>query len=613
MRLPSPRAALAALLLAAVLAVPAAALPSSSSPAARVSELLEAWDVEGAQELVRTLSASAPDDAGTRYLLGRLAFETGEYAEAMRHFEAAFGPRAKDTEDWALAEAAEKENRGTVVEESAHFTVRYRPGKDAALVPYAIEALEAAYTALAEDLGYAPPGKVRVEIYASPKALARVSSLSLEAIKATGTIALCKYHRLMITSPRALVYGYEWLDTLVHEYVHLVVTKKSGNKVPIWLHEGIAKFLENRWRSAVPEPLDPASDAFLQAAAKKDRLIPFAKMHPSIALLPTQEDAALAFAEVFTAVEMIHQRKGMAGLRTVIEALRDGRPDKVAVGQALNLSFEQFEAQWRKAVKARPLPPGAEAKVEKKVFRDERKPLATEDSREKSWERGELGTLPTQAAKHAHLGELLRARGRGAAAVVEFEKAIRLAGPTHPGLARKYALVQLDLDRAADAERVLRGSLAVHRGDATNNLLLGRVLVRTGRAAEARKHLEEANRQDPFNPEIHRLLVAAAEATRDEGLLAREKRVLEILEGRRSTWKAAPPGEAALAMGFLRIEAPAGARVIIDGVDTGLTTPVAEHPLPPGEHVVRLEPAEGPAIERKIQVGPDELVPFPQS
>ena len=33
-----------------------------------------------------------------------------------------------------------------------------------------------------------------------------------------------KYRRIMMVSPRVMLYGYGWIDTAVHEYVHYVVT-----------------------------------------------------------------------------------------------------------------------------------------------------------------------------------------------------------------------------------------------------------------------------------------------------------------------------------------------------------------------------------------------------
>src|SRR5690606_21850179 len=133
------------------------------------------------------------------------------------------------------------------------------------------------------------------------RGLANVSTLTVQEIETSGTIALCKFNRLMVTSPKALARGYSWLDTLAHELIHLVISEKSKNTVPIWLHEGLAKYSESLWRDGVPGlALDPASENLLASAVKKNDLVTFEQMHPSMAKLPSQEKTALAFAEVFT-------------------------------------------------------------------------------------------------------------------------------------------------------------------------------------------------------------------------------------------------------------------------------------------------------------------------
>lgn len=584
---------------------------TSTGPIAAIADHLEAWDVESAETLARELERTRPNDPGTKFVLGRIAFEKGLYDEAVRLMEEALGPHAAQNADYALAVATRNEAKGTVVEESEHFTIRYRPGKDAALVPYALETMERAWTTLTADLGYAPPGKTRIEIYASPKTLAKVSSLSEEAIKTTGTIALCKYNRLMVTSPRALWTGYEWQDTLVHEFVHLLVSKKSRNTVPIWLHEGLAKYLETRWRGAAGQALSPAMEAMLVRAAKNKSLIEFERMHPSIALLPSQEDAALAFAEVFSAIEHIEQKSGMKALRTLIDSLREGHSDRAAVARATGLAFERFESEWKRSLEKRPMPKVAPA-LEKLVFKDEKQPLDAKE-REKSWDRGELGTIPeTEARKHAHLGELLRARDRPDAAVVEYRKAIAIAGATHPSLARKYALTELALGRPEPAEKAIRASLGAFPDEEANHLVLGRILVGSGREREALAHLLIANQQNPFDPGIHEALLKVGEATGDTALVARERDVLRILAGQKHTWRATPPGKADI-KGFLRIESPPGRRVVVDGRPTDLTTPVAELELPAGEHVIRLEAKGEPVIERAVVIVADELALLSES
>ena len=46
--------------------------------------------------------------------------------------------------------------------------------------------------------------KIVVEIYPQAQGLAGATGLTLEEIQTTGTIALCKFHRLMLTSALAI-------------------------------------------------------------------------------------------------------------------------------------------------------------------------------------------------------------------------------------------------------------------------------------------------------------------------------------------------------------------------------------------------------------------------
>ena len=129
--------------------------------------------------------------------------------------------------------------------ESEHFIFRFKDGPDEILIHHAKEALEKSYDILGKLLNHYPSQKVIVELYPSREPFSKVSPLTLKDIMTSGTVALCKYNRLMAISPGSLLRGYNWLDTLSHEYVHYLLTQKSGNKVPLWLHEGLAKFFES--------------------------------------------------------------------------------------------------------------------------------------------------------------------------------------------------------------------------------------------------------------------------------------------------------------------------------------------------------------------------------
>src|SRR5204862_3617596 len=132
---------------------------------------------------------------------------------------------------------------------------------------------------------------------------------------------------------------------------HLVVSRMSYDTVPVWLQEGLARFEQSRWRKAPGLQLSATEQALLTSGLKKGRLITFDEMHPSMAKLPSQEAAALAYAEVYTLVGWMQSKIGYRGIRDALLAQRDGKSARRAVAEALGMSWPAVEREWRNHLK----------------------------------------------------------------------------------------------------------------------------------------------------------------------------------------------------------------------------------------------------------------------
>ncbi len=494
--------------------------------------LLDEEDYAGAHAAWEELRVQHPENAESLdFYGGRIAFGEGRYREAVELLEAAGGDDRPGSY-LRLARDTLAVTKDHLRAESEHFVFLYPPGKDAVLAPWALDALEAQRAALLEDLGYAPPGKVRVELVSDASELARASTLSKKEIDATGTIAICKFNKLIVTSPKAVLKGYDWLDTLAHEYTHLVVTQKGHNSVPIWLQEALAKYLESRWRGPAGKALPPSSRALLAERVKRNTLIPFAKMHPSMAKLPSWQDAATAFAEVFFAAEYLDHEHGRKALRGIVEAMGSGSSDQQAVETVTGRSFPAFERGWMAYLRAQPVPRAGPAGAEKLVLRD---PKATASApRAKGREIGFQDFADVEepsARRYAHLGELFRERGRFGAAAEEFGHAHGLVGSKYESVANKYALALFAIRRVDEAEKVLLAALEAHPGSATTEVHLGRIYLSRGDWRRARDAYRGAIAQDPFDPEIHLALIRAADGLKDVPLGQRARSAATILTG----------------------------------------------------------------------------------
>ena len=233
-----------------------------------------------------------PDLPAIQEAAARHLFQ-GRYEDALIYSVGATLAK-RDSPLLPLIQATYEETRDHVAYAGKHFTVHVPPGPDQVLADYLIEALEEALARHGPRFGVTVKEPIRMEVYPSLESFARISTLSLEAIKTSGTIALCKFDRLMLVTPRVTLRGYDWLDTASHELIHLLISRRSHNTVPVWLHEGLAKYHESGWRGDYGEPLAPYSAELLAKAIQKDELISFARMSPSMALLPSQEATATA-------------------------------------------------------------------------------------------------------------------------------------------------------------------------------------------------------------------------------------------------------------------------------------------------------------------------------
>ncbi len=538
----------------------------------QVEQALDDWDVGAARRELAELEKLVPAEIEPlKYYQGRVAFEEGQYADAVELLKAA-GIEDKPGSYLRLAKDTQAITKDYLTAESEHFIFYYPKGKEEVLVPYALETLEAIYRTMVEDLGWKPPGKVRVEVVNNARELARVSTLTYEQISTTGTIAICKFNKLMVTSPKAVAQGYDWQDTLAHEYIHLVVSQMSRNTVPIWLHEGMAKFLESRWRGKPGQALTPSTLALLGKRVKADTLIPFEKMHPSIAMLPTAEDAATAFAEVFYAIDYVHQTKGTAGLRAIIDGLRSGQTDRKAVEGAMGMPFALFEKSWLAHIKKQQFP--KELLPRESVVLKENAKQKDDPKKGREISFGDfLEVTEVSARKSAHLGELLRERNRVKAAAEEYAKAHQVVGDKYESVSNKYALALLELRRLDEAESVLRGSLRVHPGSAQTNVHLGRILLYRKDYPRAKVAYLEALAADPFDPEIHLALTRIHGALGETTLVKRTRGATALLTGLK------PDEVDRAAQGFLGDEG-ALSDMNVSGSDAATAPPQPAAPAP---------------------------------
>ncbi len=322
----------------------------------------------------------------------------------------------------------------TVLDERARgYIVRLMDEDDAPLVPFLLDVADQSLAALERDLKVRLPRPVHLDIVRDQFSLAAMTGLPEEAAQTTGTVAIAKWGRVTMLSPRATPHGYTWSDTLTHELTHLSVTRASTDRAPLWLQEGVAKREETRWRAPLPYDDQPPPDAVARLGFDRGLGLSLDKLGPSIAMLPTAEQAMVAFAEVNSFVRYWIRENGDPALGTFLHALSDA-PVKDGVDMVLRQQtgsdLAAWSDRWRRTLDSvtpsadvvQMLPPPKDAP---RAAPAEKKPSLYRSARlaELLGERGHtqqalpyarrtLEAAPRDPSAHARLALLLHALGR---------------------------------------------------------------------------------------------------------------------------------------------------------------------------------------------------------
>jgi hypothetical protein len=345
----------------------------------------------------------------------------------------------------AVARGCLRAMAGTIIvtDEARGVVLRFQDDEDRALAPYLADVSAKARDVLAKDLGVTLPRPLYVEIVRDQHSLSALTGLPLEAAATTGTVAVAKWGRITMLSPRAMTGGYPWLDTAAHELTHVALTQGSADKAPLWLQEGVAKREETKWRLAEPFDDRPPAHDLAAFGLANNMGPPIDNIGPSIALLPSAEESMVTYAKVQSFIDYFATEAGTEALPKLVTAMKDATdPDDLgpAVQKASGSSFPSWKERWEAWLKA-----------QAKELPAEQKPGAPPPAH---W---------AAVRKHVRLGDLLEARGHHDAARSEREDALALA-PTDARVRASLASSLVRLDRRDDARLLVVDPAEVRNG-----------------------------------------------------------------------------------------------------------------------------------------------------
>lgn len=231
--------------------------------------------------------------------------------------------------------------------------IRFQDDADQILAPFMADVAARARAVFKDDLGTELPSPVRIELVRDQHALSAMTGLPFAAARTTGTVAIAKWGRVIMISPRAAPRGYSYLDTLAHELSHLAQTRASGDHAPLWLQEGVARIEESRWRPARPFDDVPSCDG-LSALGINQKIGPdIDAIGPSIAMLSSAVEAQITYGKVQSFMRYWMREAGSTALPKLLSALKSGDGDvNAAIATASGSTFGAWKERWETAVMA---------------------------------------------------------------------------------------------------------------------------------------------------------------------------------------------------------------------------------------------------------------------
>ncbi|NUP11764.1 MAG: tetratricopeptide repeat protein [Polyangiaceae bacterium] len=440
---------------------PSASAPSLSNDVNDQDDVLLRGDAKKAVEAVTLINELSTDEASKKlegadtndalltYARAMLAHYEGRCVDASALYREPLllqhGPSQRLLE---ITQGCESTMAGAVVREDAASGtwIRFQHEADAVLAPFIYEVVSAQRAVFQRDLGVTMPPVIRIELVRDQMGLSAMTGLPLKAARTTGTVGIAKFGRVIVVSPRATDNGYPVLDTLAHELTHLALTRASGDEAPLWFQEGVARTMEVRWRASTPFDHVPDPDDLAAFGIKKNIGPEIDKIGPSIALLPSAEEAQVTYAKVQSFTEFFAREAGTDAMPKLLAAMRDSAGAETPIGTivetATGAPFDTWATRWKADVlsttkelpeRDRPAaPPAKELKEVRQRFR---------------------------------LGQLLHDRGHAPSAAKELERGLTLM-PSEAPVRALFSRALFDSNEPARAKQLVERPEDVHDNEA---------------------------------------------------------------------------------------------------------------------------------------------------
>jgi tetratricopeptide (TPR) repeat protein len=272
----------------------------------------------------------APDDPEVAKLAGWAYYGMVKLDQAIAEWKRALALGPDPQVEQALAKALRdnQEEQNYRENESTHFTLRYNGNAEPDLAREILRALEMHFAAIESELNYSPPDSIGVVLY-TQQAFSDIT-------RAPGWVGALNDGRIRVPVQGLTSLTPDLSRILKHELTHSFIQQKTHSRAPIWLHEGLAQFVEGQ-RSR-----DNA--AVLVQVYDEKQAMPLAEMENSWMQL-SGPVAGYAYAWALANVEYVVQTDGMGDVERILNRIAEGSSTEAAIQEVLHLNYEDLEKE----------------------------------------------------------------------------------------------------------------------------------------------------------------------------------------------------------------------------------------------------------------------------
>ena len=472
----------------AALARADAAQPASPVAYFEAAEQLSAMrQYSQAEGMYKIALARAPWWTAVRNGMGLLETQSGDEAKARVVLEAAHAVdpfSVRTTNYLKLLDMMD----GFAKKESAHFIVTYDATQDPVIPEYFSDYLEGIYKDVCGDFHYEPKVKTLIEVFPTHDAF---------SVRTTGapwiaTVGASTGRVIALTAPRESAGGtFNWARVVRHEFTHTVTLGATDNRIAHWFTEGLAVWEEH---SPIPWEWVP----MMYDAVSHDKLFPIENLTWAFIRPREPIDRQLAYAESYWIVTYIEQKYGHDANLELMEQEKLGHDlddsFTAVFHENADAFFKEFDAWAKKQIAGWGYDKASSEKY---------KQLVSE------------GESLTQSEDYAGAADKWRQ--------------IALLRPMDMLPHYKLMGLYLQLEDWDKAEEQLEALSAVELKDNRYVKVLARLYLKNGKLDLARQRALKAVYINPYDVAAHEVLEKVDSKLGDAAGVAREQRVIDIL------------------------------------------------------------------------------------